>query len=85
MHRTVFISMALEVGGRGRLASESQEMHRTVILFMVLEVPGWGAFGSRITRNAWDCLHFHGFGSGLEGGGSWPQNHKTCIGLLSFS
>ena len=59
-------------------------MHRTVIIFMSLEV-GWrGAVGFRIIRDSKYCRHFHGFGSGREGGG-WPQNHKKRIGLLSFS
>ena len=41
-----------------------------------------GAVGSGIKRNAKDCLHFHGFGSGREGGG-WPQKseemHRNVI------
>ena len=57
--------------GRGLLVPESYEMHWTVIIFMVtviifmsLEVGGRGAIGFRIIRNAWDCTHFHGLGSG---------------------
>ena len=59
-------------------------MHWTVIIFMSLEERGRGVIGSRITRNAWDCYHFHGFGSGREGGG-WVQNQKNCLGLPSFT
>ena len=51
---------------------------------MVVEVFGSGADGSGIMRNAWNAMHFHGFGSGREGG-AWAQNRAKCIGLLSFS
>ena len=59
-------------------------MYGTVPIFMGLEVDGMGAAGSRIIRNAWDCRHFYGFGSGWEGG-SCLQNHNKYIGLPSFS
>ena len=51
MHETVIIFMFSEVGGRGRVASKSQEEHKTVSIFMVLEVGGKGAAGFRIIRN----------------------------------
>ena len=49
----------------------------------VFEVGGRGTAGFRIERNAWGCKHFHGFGSGREGGG-WRQIQKKCIGLISI-
>ena len=52
MHGTVIIFMVLEVGGRGRLAPESEEKDRTVIIFIVLEVGGRGAAASRVARNS---------------------------------
>ena len=51
---------------------------------MVLGVGGREAACLRIIRNAKDCSDFRGFESAREGGG-WLQNHKKCIGLLSFS
>ena len=59
-------------------------MFGTVIIFMSLEFGGSGANGFRIKTNASDCQHLHGFGSGRNGGG-WPQNHRKCKGMLSFS
>ena len=59
-------------------------MHRTVIVFMVLEVGGRGAAGFRIIRNAWAVIIFMVMEVGGRGGG-WLQDHKKCIGLLSFS
>ena len=51
---------------------------------MVLEVGGRGAAGFRIIRNAWAVIIFMVLEVGGRGGG-WLQNHKKCIGLLSFS
>ena len=63
LHETVIISCLWKWVGGGRVAPESQEMHGTVSIFMVLEVGGKLAAGIRIIRNAWDCYHFHSFGS----------------------
>ena len=70
--------------GRGRLRLESSEMQRILDIFMSLEVQGRGASGLRIIRNAYNCVHFHGFGRRREGG-VWLQNHKKRIGLSALS
>ena len=76
--------MVLGVGGRGTAGSRIIRNARTVIIFIVLKEPGRGAVDARNMRNAWDCLHFMVLEVGGRGGG-WPQNHKKCKGLLSFS
>ena len=43
-------------------------MYRIVLIFIILEVRGRGAVSFRITKKTWTCHHFHGFGSGREGG-----------------
>ena len=63
------MEMLLEVGRSGRLASESYEMHRTVLIFVVLKASRKEVIGYMIRRSAWDCNHFHGFGSGGRGEG----------------
>ena len=66
------------------MAPESLEMHGIPLIFMVLEVDGKGTAGFGIIRNAWDCHHFHDFGSGWEGD-EWSQNHKKRPSLSAFS
>ena len=58
-------------------------MHGNDIIFTSLEVGGRGALGFRIIRNAKDCSHFHGFGSGREGGRLASSNQK-CMGMFHF-
>ena len=84
MHRTVNSFMVLGMGGRGaaglRILRNAKDFHYV----RDLKAPATAAFGSRIIRHAWDCRHFHGFGSGREGGG-WVQNQKSCKRLSAFS
>ena len=59
-------------------------MHRTVIIFMIWGVGGREAAGVRIIRNAWAVIIFMVLEVGKRGG-RWLQNHRKCIGQLSFS